>query len=302
MNATEIYNRHLYGTILVSIWTSSFTITIFIYYLMYKTRSKLTKIEILIIFLLITFTLLYKIARILKFLFQFIIDYVFAASCSDFIFMSLSSMMHSTHSITFFYYAVYHATNLSRNPIVSKAYGLVRKMSSFICVMSITILLNIGVCLFSVLYVYLNDHQCANARVKTLLVYIFQAIVPCTLSVLVYFISLVIFLVSRFRRRSKMNMNHSRRFKREVELVFKFLVYKTVVEFSNLPHLAYYIISITICLNCGTYLNSYVYIYLIGDFFTLIQPFFLIYIHNIIKESFLDILKKFYLKVKNLFC
>lgn len=300
MNATEVYNSHLYGTILVSIWTSTFTITFFIYYLIYVTRSKLTKIEICIVSMLNTFTMLYKVARILKFLFQFILDQVFG-TCSDLIFLSLSSLMHSTHSIIFFYYAIYHVTNLSRHPIVSKAYRLVRKMSLFIGLMLIAFLINIGVCLFSILYVYLNDHQCINARLKTIMMYICQVVIPCALSILVYFISLVIFLVSSLRRRSKLNMNRSRHFKREITLIFKFLVYKTLVEISNFPQLAYYIISITSCLNCGPYLNSYVYLYSIGDFFTFIQPFFLIYTHNIIKESFIEILRKFYLKVKNLF-
>lgn len=304
MNSTEIYNNHLYGVIIISIWTLTITLTAFIYYLVYAIRSKLPKLELAIVYSLNTLTLLYKIARILKFLFQFIIDYVFAASCSDFIFLSISSIMDSTHSIILVYYAVYHVTNLSRHPVVVKTYGLVRKMSSFIAVMSIAIFLNVSLCIASLLLIYLNDSQCINARLKTLWAFVFQVIVPRTLSVFIYFVSIVLYLVSGLRRRSKLNMNdsNSKSFKRDLSLMFKFMAYSILIEISNSPQLAYYIITVTSCLNCGGYLNSYVYLYSIGDFFSFIQPLFLIYAHNIVRKRFVEIFKEFYSKIKNLFC
>lgn len=282
--------NYTYGTIMTSIWSSTILVNSVSLLTIVSSRTKLTRSEF---YILSTFNLIAIVLKLVLTLFYihryFLAE--FLGPCSYLVFQAMSSTLNTSLYMTLFYYSLYQTSNLSRNKWLLKLFNIVHNWkNTFLFEVAVFLLASSGAIAYSiVVYKRSNYNKCANLKVELFYLVLFWVVVPSILPVVLYAAATVYICYCRFSRPSSYlsSQSESKRFRRNVKLLMRFLALALIVSLSLLPQTVYYFISI-LCPKCTVDSVFLANISYVGYFFYGIVPFILIYIHKILRRTFLN--------------
>lgn len=279
----------------LAMWSFSFIFDFAILLSIFKSISKLVRIEFFILCCIGIYSILFKVIIILAYLIYFFNIMVFG-SLSIGLIMFLTTNAYFIDSMIFFYYSLYHVTFLKRTKIFLLLSNTIKKPITLLIYLIGVLIFSIclsSVCIIRIMLqtrnltisIELYQRECFAIAIS-------QILIPSFFPSVVYFLATLITLYSRFRislsKINHMNDSELKRFRRNFILFSKFLILGIVNIFYMIPKTLYSFL-VANCIQCA---EKLLILDFIGDIFFLMIPIALIIIHNIIRKTLKNILKK----------
>lgn len=290
-----LLDRHLdkLGVAITYLWIFSSLLDFAILAVIFQSRSTLSRIEFMILFTMRIYWSLLKLSVILTYVDLYLRENIFNSMTKLLInlFVSNVSFIFST---TLIYYSIYHITFLKRSKIFLALFNLVQKPKTFIVYSIVTIIVSPLVTLVSLAILYpevYGGYIEASFFENTKRIFIMEVIlliIPSICPSLVYFTATVITCYCRLlstvsSKSSKHTVDaESKRFRKNLRLLLKFLVLAFVYMMCMLPKTIYAIILVYSNFR-SPYLEILNYS---GDLFFILSSFVIILVHKIIGETF----------------
>lgn len=297
-NVTNTSASSIQIPVIVSIWSLSALLDLLILFLVHKSKSSLIRVEFLILIALESIGLFIKITIILGYLEA----RVSFGSIYSICLRIFNLIIQLIYSFILFYYSLFHLATIDRSSCFRKLFDLVHNSRTFcIYMMSITLFAIIFIIGYLLVFFWIEN---ANNRFDNLIETIVRASMYLMVYVSIWFTAppLVCYLISmlvvylghlRSVHRKYADKNNDadkqqqlRSTTRTFKVLLKFSILAVNNIMSNVPVLVYYFLKLA-C-NC----SNYQYLSFVGDFFYLMCPVFLILIHEILKKTCFNILKR----------
>lgn len=196
------------------------------------------------------------------------------------------------------YYSLFHVSFLSRSKPILKLNEFMRNAKWFGVYFVLVLIVSTGLTIGLAFLVYhetvaiVGYHLCNdatnNVKLNALLLVL---IIPLFVAILVYSFAAVYIVCTRLTNKQKyLNANEHIRFKRNLLLIFKFLLFNFLSFLKSAP-LSFVAIEILFCEYCNIFeIRKWIYCALISY---VLQPFLLLFIQNILKNELKQLLNKF---------
>lgn len=261
-------------------------------------KPKLVKLEFNILLTLNAITLFYRVSAVAIFLVTYFMYPEIMYNCAFSIVNLLWTVIMFKVFMVTFYYSLYQVSSCSRHPFCRRLHGLIHSLRNFVIYQALVVILVTLILTYIVLVAYADLNECPSAldllNYMILFKFITTYVLPSLLPVLAYSIAILLVFFTRLNNKKsalgKSNQNGSKRARKDLKLLLRFFVLGLICTLSSLLQNVY--LFSTFFESISQPLNSIVGI--LGFFINAIQPLIWIYIHSILKESFLTLVSRFF--------
>ena len=277
------------------IWIIGCLLSLFSLLIVILSREKLKRIELYILLSLNLTSLGLKLLVITEFsIVYFAPNLIF--SCGYTILFSCAIVLGEKLFMVLFYYSLFQVSSISREKFFLTLFGLVHSVRNFLIYEIIIFILIIGyTTVYTMIAYYKANKTCPYViqvlreaiEYKFLYGYYFQSV----LAVIVYIIATIYlcfirFVSARYRKyqSDKTTRLEISKFRKNVKLLVKFLILALIILLSSLFQNLFYNASYVY----GDFSSTIIIYADIGFILYSLQPIFFIYIHRILKKTFLS--------------
>lgn len=296
-NLTIGTQSNVFNIIGSTIWWISVFLNISAIVIVHLSRTKLIQTEFLILIILNTISTIQKILMSINFTIVTYISSIFS-DCEQLLLIAVIGIFDGGYSVILLYYSIFQVTTTSRAKLFLQTFNVIHNWKTYLIYVSLWFAIATLATIVVASLLYVEDKACGYIWQRTFTLELFISIIPRFLPAIVYLLGTVFLCYSWSKNRMSKyfnDRNQIKRFRRNLKLMFKFLAFALVLLVSNSTQMGFYIIAIN-CpeFDCQRIYQAYSFINFIGYGVSFMQPIIIIYIHNILKETFFNFIKNIF--------
>lgn len=272
---------------IVCIWLFGILLSILVTLIVMASSGRLKKEEFLILITYNVLSTVYKISSTIYLSFKFLIPDRFD-SCVYLMTYELALALLVISLMTLFYYSVYQVSLLKITKLFLLLVHVVHSTRTFAVFQAlvVTSITTITIA-YSVVRFYVTDRACPSIDDLDDKLFDFLKFVislPTVLPLAVYVFGVCYIVYSRFHLKGPLSTNEARKLRKNLKIMLKFSSLPLISLCSSmLQTFVYYLPKI--CVSCVS--EAFFYIGLLGYLLFTLQPVVFLFVHSILKQTFL---------------